>query len=104
MSLENIVENSYGQVFQATFKQSGTAQNISSYTTTQEFIFMTPSGTAKTIAASFTSDGTDGKIQFTIGSADFNEAGAWTVQGHVTSNSKALYTKAKRFRVHEKIT
>lgn len=45
--------------------------------------FQRPDGSSFQKAASFVSDGTDGKIKYTTIAADLNMQGAWTLQGVV---------------------
>lgn len=104
MSLDYIVKGNYGQTFKIVFTKGGTAQDISDYTTLQECIFETPSGTAKTKSSSFINSGTAGEIGFTIGSSDFDAVGIWAVMGHITGPSKQIYTQKKYFKVIDYIS
>lgn len=101
MSLDKIVNGDYGQTVTITFYDVDTnaAADISGYTTAQQMIFTSPSGTETTKTAAFATDGTDGQIDYTLVSGDINAAGNWTVRGRVTTGSAQLSTEELRFTV-----
>lgn len=101
MSLDNIVEGTYGQYFEVTVVQDGTAKPVSEYTTAQTFILLTPTGTIKTKTGEFTTDGSDGKVRFLIEDGDFDDAGIWRVQVQLEKGDAILPTVFKSFKVHE---
>ncbi len=62
--------------------------------TTKEFIFYPPEGAASiTKTAVFVTDGTDGKLTYTLLAGDLNIAGHWRVQAKVTEPT-AVYRSA----------
>ncbi len=48
--------------------------------TTLEFLFQKPSGDVVTQTPVFTTDGTDGQLQYTTVSGDLDETGQWKLQ------------------------
>jgi hypothetical protein len=57
-----------------------------------------------TKTASFTTDGTDGKIQATLDAADITVAGDWSYQGLVTmAGGTEFATSAVRLKVEERL-
>ncbi len=63
--------------------QDGAVVDISAVTT-KEIIFEKPDRTSATKTASFTTDGTDGKMYFIAAGVDLNSnPGNWRIQGHV---------------------
>ena len=76
-----------GTIFEVTVVESGAALDISS-ATTKEIIFTKPKGTKVTKVAAFTTDGTDGKVQYQSQAADSvapvaGEGGVWKLQGKI---------------------
>ena len=63
MAANEIHMNDVGTKFLVTVTDGTTAVDISS-ATTKQLIFQKPSGTKLTKATAFTSDGTDGKMQY----------------------------------------
>ncbi len=58
----------------------------------KEILLRKPNGTLLTKTAEFVSDGTDGKIDCSIASGDFDEAGTWKVQGKVLTAGVFQYS------------
>ncbi len=102
MSLVHIIAGDYGQVVELTFIDVDTsaAADISSYSTTKQMVFVSPTGTETAKTAAFKTDGTDGIIQYTTESG-FLTAGSWTVRGRVASGAAVLTTVKHRFRVSD---
>jgi hypothetical protein len=72
-----------GTIFRKTIKdQDGVVVNIST-ATTKELIFTKPDGTQLTKTAVYTTDGTDGKIQYVAVAGDLDLEGKWGYHGHV---------------------
>ena len=79
MSWENFQKTDFGWVGRLTLKQDGTAVDISSYTTKEMFL-VDPDGVSSTAkTADFDSDGTDGKLKYTILTSEINAVGNWNV-------------------------
>lgn len=58
----------------------------------KEILLKKPGGTLLTKTADFVSDGTDGKIDCSIASGDFDEEGTWKVQGKVSKAGEFQYS------------
>ncbi len=99
MSWENLQTDDFGQVGKLTCKQDGVAIDISSYTTLQ-FFLVDPSGNASdALTAAFDSDGTDGKLKYTLQDGDIDESGEWQVFARVSKTGSEITTDPLRFYV-----
>lgn len=99
MSCAEIHVDDVGTVFTVTIlDQDDEVVDVSLYTPKQ-LIFTKPSGTKVTQTASFTTDGTDGKIQYTSASGDLDEEGLWSLQGIVSS----FHTNITTFKVYRNL-
>ena len=68
--------------------------------TTRELIFRRPYTTARAPkAATFTTEGTDGKIQYTTVVTDLDVPGTWEVQAHIITPSGNWRSTVKTFTV-----
>ena len=77
------------------------ALDISAATTT-DIKFRKPSGTIVTQNASFSTDGTDGKMRYTSIAGDLDESGAWVLQGYIVIPASFTGHTAKGSFVVEK--
>lgn len=103
MSWENFQDSDYGWVGRLTLKQDGTAVDISSYTT-KEFFLVDPAGAASTAkTAIFDSDGTDGKLKYTILTTEIPDAGNWNVFARIAKAGVELTTDPLEFRVKARL-
>ena len=82
---------------------SGSIVNVSS-ATTKQIRLRKPSGEVLNKTASFTSDGSDGKIQYTTISGDLDESGRWEMQAVVVLALGTWASKTIRFTVDELLT
>ena len=82
MAANEIHEGDIGTVFEITLMDSTSIVDVSG-ATTQEVFFFRPDKSLLTKASSFTTDGTDGKIQVTSVSTDLTPVGGWQIQAHV---------------------
>ena len=99
MSLSGITVGSYGNPIRLTCKEDGVAADISTYTTTRQFIFADPSGNATAKTATFNGAGTDGVLTYTVESDLFDEAGNWRVQVKLATGGKVVYSETLEFEV-----
>lgn len=74
--------NDIGTVFRLTVTDGGVIVDLST-TTVKELIFQKPDGTLVTQPATFTTDGTDGQIEYKSISGDIDQVGRWKLQAHV---------------------
>lgn len=93
-----------GTIFRATLTdQDGTVVDISA-ASTKQLKFRKPDGTVLEKAATLTTDGTDGKMQYATISGDLNLAGQWKVQGYVVIGSGTWHTDEYVFTVHTNLS
>lgn len=78
--------------------ENGVALDVSGATTLEIFL-RDPALATTTHAATFTTDGTDGLIQFTTIAGTFGSDGCWTVQGHVATVSQDWKSNTEEFTV-----
>lgn len=97
--------NDIGLILRLTIKKESddTALDISG-TTTKNVLIEKPSGTLLTKAGSFTTDGTDGKLQWTTVDTDLNEVGLYEIQAHVVDASVNLKSTRGQFTVDQVLT
>ncbi len=99
MSCAEIHVDDIGTIFTVTIvDQDDAVVDISLYSPKQ-LIFTKPDGTRVEQTASFTTDGTDGKIQYTSESGDLDQPGLWQLQGIVST----LHTNITTFPVHRNL-
>lgn len=101
MSLANIISGDYGQVIQLTVldTDTGEAGDVSGYAASQSMVFRDPSGNDGTKVAAFTTDGSDGLVQYTLVDGDIDEDGNWNVRVILTSASAVLTSTWLEFLV-----
>jgi hypothetical protein len=76
-----------GTIFRLTIMDGTSVVDISG-ATTMEIIFKKPSASVVTETASFTTDGTDGQMEWATGVVgDLDEAGSWEWQGRIVMPS-----------------
>jgi len=95
----SIQKNNVGTVFRMTFKDcDGVVIDISS-ASTKNMIFASPSGVSSTKAGAFTTDGSNGQLDYTSEADFLNEAGTWSVQGHVIIGAQNFKSDISTFTV-----
>ena len=67
------------------------------------YTFKRPNGTTFSRTGTFTSDGTDGKMQYSVVTDDFDEAGSYKLQGKVVISDGTFYTDIHTFKVHRNL-
>ena len=91
-----------GTTFRATILDNGVTKDISSATVMQ-LTFRKPDGTEVTKTAVWTTDGTDGKMQYVAVLNDLNLAGRWVVQGYVETPAGKWHSSLYNFLVMENL-
>jgi len=88
-----------------TVKDDTAAVDVSGATAggAKQIIIKKPTKDTMTKTAVFNSDGTDGKIYYTIVSGDFDEAGTYKIQGKVVISDGTFYTDIQSFKVHRNL-
>jgi len=104
MAANEIHKNDVGTVFEVTLRDDTIIVDVASATVTKELVFKSPkpasgTSTVSTKAASFTTDGTDGKIQYTTIANDLNEIGLWNLQAHVILSTGDWRSDIQSFEV-----
>ena len=104
---EIIYVGDYGWVIkQRALDQNGAVQDISGFTTAKQFYIRAPDGTIVAKTGTFTSDGTDGYLQYTVESDLIDAAGTWEAQMRIQSGSAVLsgtpveYTAKARYEAN----
>ena len=85
MAANEIHVDDVGTVLEITLKDEGSSPEIVDVSTasTKEILLLMPNGTLLTKTADFTTDGSDGKIEYTTVKGDLAISGVWKVQAHV---------------------
>jgi hypothetical protein len=103
MSNNSLHIGDYGTIIKALIKNDSLEIEDVSIATAKYFYFEKPTGTILTRDGQFTTDGTDGYIQYTIASGELNEVGLWSVQCHVITPSGSWRTNIPEFRVERNL-
>lgn len=104
MAANEIHDNDIGTVITLTVRDGGTVVDVSSATVTKNILLRSPTGTLSTNGASFTTNGTDGKIKYTTVTGDLDVVGTWDVQAHVVITAGTFRSDIKKFEVHRNLS
>ena len=97
--MSDIHAGDVGTIFRLTVMDGTSLVNIST-ATTMEIIFEKPDQTTVTQTATFTSDGSDGQMEWaTTTTTDLDQAGTWKWQGRVVMPSWEGKTSILEFEV-----
>ena len=67
---------------------------------TKSLLLADPDGNVVTKTLSFTTDGSDGQVEYVLVSGDLDEAGVWTLQLKiVNAGTYTIYTSEEQFEV-----
>lgn len=102
MTFTNLVAGSYGQAAVITVQEDGAALDISAFTT-QVAILEAPDGTLVSLAAAFSTDGTDGLVTFTFAAGNLHEPGRWKLQINLSNATQDIRTDSLEFIVSERL-
>lgn len=72
--------------------------------TTKQFTFKRPDGSTFTKTAVFTTDGTDGNIQYITESGVLDGPGRWCLQAYVKTSTGTWNTSVGNFKVFENLS
>lgn len=92
----------YGTIVRFTLSVDGVIDNLSTVTA-KTIRFRKPNGTTFDRTASFTTDGTDGKVQYTTIAGDISIKGNWRVAARITFSNRFYETPAQTFTVADPI-
>ncbi len=99
--IKDIWVGDVGTVFRLTLMDGSTPVDIQSVTTKQ-VCFKKPDGTTvEKHDATFTTDGTDGKIEYAVEAGDLDDAGVWEIWGEITYAGGQRRTSYEEFTVWE---
>jgi len=98
--MSTFFKNDIGTTIQATVKEDGVVVDLSSQTTL-EFNFKKPGGTVVTVTAVFSTDGTDGNMEFVTVSGTLDTVGLWRAQGYMVLTSGTWTTTEFTFEVKD---
>jgi hypothetical protein len=91
----------YGGIIRVTIKEDGAVKNIST-ATTKQFRFIRPDNVElPAVTAVFTTDGSDGKLQFTVTQGMLSKHGPWKIQALLTYASSYQQSKIDTFPVEK---
>jgi hypothetical protein len=101
----NIHVGDIGTIFKLKIVDDDTGLPIDvSLADTKEVKFRPPDGPSVTKTASFTTDGSDGWIQYTTIAADLSIDGDWDIQGFVVRTGfYSNHSEVKEFVVHDNL-
>jgi len=101
MANKDIRIGDIGTVFEITVKDDSDVVDVSSAIAagTKEIIFVDPDGAEVAHSASFTNDGTDGKIRYIRQSGDIYRPGNWEIRGKVIITAGTFNTTHGNFLV-----
>ena len=91
-----------GTRFEVTIKDDGVVVDISA-ASVKEIIFKRQNGSLLTKSASFTTDGTDGRIDYTTVSGDLTQVGIWNIQAKITLGSGTWRSEVEEFEVFDNL-
>ncbi len=91
-----------GTVIEMLIQEDGSAMDLSGATTMQ-IIFRKPDGSKLEKDASFKTDGTDGRLKYTIGAGDLDQVGVWSCQAKVIFAGGLWTSSINSFEVLENL-
>ena len=103
MAANEIRVGDIGTVFYGTIlDQDSTVLDIST-ATTKQLIMLLPDGTKLEKTATFYTDGSDGKLQYTIASGDLSIPGVYRLQWYIVMPSGSWKTDIKTMKVYSNL-
>lgn len=85
MAANEIHVGDIGTIFEITLKDEGNSPEIVDISTasTKDVVFKNPAGVSQTKTGAFTTDGTDGKLQYASEAGFLAGEGIWYIQAHI---------------------
>ena len=102
MAANEIHLNDIGTQFLLTIKDGSATVDIST-ASTKQIIIKKPSATKITATATFSTNGSDGKIYYSTVADDLDETGSYKLQGKVIIDDGTFYTDITTFKVHRNL-
>lgn len=100
---DKVFVNDIGTVFRATIKEDDEVVPVDS-ATTQQFIFQPPDGVSFTRPTVFTTDGTDGQIEYATVDGDLSVGGEWKIQAYLVLSAWEGRSDIVEFKVYDNLT
>ena len=97
--MANIHLNDIGTIFRITLQDQDSSAIDISGASTKEIRFKPPSASRKDKAASFTTDGTNGQLQWTTIANDLDVIGEWQIQAYAVLSGGTWYSDVGTFTV-----
>lgn len=101
---DKIFVNDIGTVFRATIKEDGAIVDVSSAIATKQFSFQPPDGVSFIRSATFTTDGTDGQIEYATVDDDLSVGGEWKLQAFIILTAWTGHSDIIEFKVYDNLT
>lgn len=102
--IEEIHHKDFGTVFVITLRNGSVHVDMSAITLIAKGIdFAAPSGATYGKALNFVTDGSDGKLSYTIPSNFLNEVGVWQMQVYITTATQQWKSNIEEFSVFTNI-
>jgi hypothetical protein len=102
MAAEEIHFNDIGTVLTITVKDGDSIVNISA-ATTYDIILGKPDGTSVTKTGTWTTNGSDGKTEYTTVDGDLDQVGWWKIQAFIIDSGGTWKSDIGNFEVHRNI-
>jgi hypothetical protein len=102
MAANEIHVGDIGTVITVTLKDDTTAVDISG-ATTKTIYLSKPDGTVLAKGATFTSDGTNGKMYYATLAGDLDQPGHWQIQAKVVLATGTWYSDVSTFDVEDNL-
>lgn len=103
MVKDEIHKNDIGTTFKLTVKDEDDAVVDVSSASTKDILIEKPDASVLTKTSSFTTDGTDGIIEYSTISGDIDAIGKYKIQGKVILSGSTYYTDVKTFVVKDNL-
>lgn len=103
MGANEIHKSDAGTTLRVTIEDDGTAVNIAT-ATSKTIKLKKPGGTVLSKTAILSTDGTDGKMQYTTVAGDLDETGEWQIQGYAVIGSWTGHSDIGTFRVYDNLS
>lgn len=102
MAQDEIHKGDIGTILRRTLMDGDVVVDISS-ATTKNILLHNPYGVLKTKAGVFTTDGTDGALQYTTIAADLDVVGRWRLQAYIVMPSGSWHSDISDFQVFDNL-
>ncbi len=99
---DEIHKDDVGNIFRVTVVEDGAAIDVSASSTKQIF-FKKPDGMKLTKTATFTVDGSDGRIEYAVIAGDLDQIGIYRIQAYVVIGSNYYYSEIQSFKVYDNL-